>query len=243
MVPHIAKEVPVDLKQLLKIVKRWVWLGAIPVIVVALVLAVSYQSPPGAYQVVLRFTTGSEPAATLSTDYDRYYAWLTSEYIANGLAVFARTGHYARGVADRLAEVDIHVSPDAIQNAVVTDNTQSILVVYLTWPDPTQAVAVAEAVSAELLETGPRYYPQMQGVGLVAHQADNPRATLLAPGLRSQLLGPALRLLLAAAVGAGLMLAAHFIDPWVRDPADIAAQELDLLGIIPRTGSGARKRH
>ena len=230
-----------DPRQLLKIARRWAWLGAIPVIVVALMLALTYQSPPGAYQVVLRFTTGSEPAADLSPDYDRYYAWLTSEYVANGLAVFAQTGHFARGVADRLAGTGIHVAPEAIQGALVTDNVQSVLVLYLIWPDADQAIAVAEAISAELLETSPQYYPQMQGVGLVAHQADVPRATLLAPGLRTQLLGPALRLALAAALGAALMLAAHFVDPWIREAADIDAADLRLLGTIPRVRSGPRR--
>jgi hypothetical protein len=223
-----------DQRQLLKIARRWAWLGALPVIVVALMLAITYQPPPSAYQVVLRFTTGSEPAADLSPDYDRYYAWLTSEYVANGLAVFARTGHFARGAADRLAGNGIHVAPEAIQAALTTDNVQSVLVVYLIWPEAEQAISVAEAISAELLDAGPQYYPQMQGVGLVAHQADIPRATLLAPGLRTQLVGPALRLALAAAMGAALMLAAHFVDPWIREAADVDDQDLRLLGTIPR---------
>jgi hypothetical protein len=229
-----------DLKQLLKITKRWAWLGALPVIVVALVLAVTYQAPSGAYQVILRFTTGSEPAAELSPNYDRYYAWLASEYVANGLAMFARTGHFARGAADRLAATGIHVAPEAIQGALVTDNVQSVLVLYLTWPDPDQAIAVAEAISAELLETAPRYYPQMQGVGPVAQQADTARANPMAPGLRAQLLGPALRLALAAALGAGLMLAAHFVDPWIREPADIDVGNIELLGVIPRVSPSRR---
>jgi hypothetical protein len=230
-----------DLKLLLKILRRWAWLGALPVIVVALVLGATYRSPPVTYQVVLRFTAGTEPAADLSPDYDRYYAWLTSEYIANGLADFAQMSHFARGVADRLVASDIHVPPEAVQGALVTDNAQSVLVVYLMWPDPNQAIAVAEAVSAELLETGPQYFPQMQGIGLVAQQADIPRALPMAPGLRTQLLGPALRLLIALALGAGLMLAAHFVDPWVREPSDMANWELDLVGIIPRSGSERRK--
>jgi capsular polysaccharide biosynthesis protein len=229
-----------DLIQLLKIAKRWLWLGAIPVVVVALYLGLTYQPPPTTYQVVLRFTAGSEPAADLSPDYDRYYAWLTSEYIANGLADFAQTSHFARGVADRLAERDIIVPPEAVQGALVTDNAQSVAVIYLTWPDPEQAVAVAEAVSAELVEVGPRYFPQMQNVGLVAQQADIARALPMAPGLRTQLLGPALRLALALALGAGLVLLAHFIDPWIHEPADITALNLEVVGIIPRVRPGHR---
>lgn len=232
-----------DLQQLAKIIRRWGWLGAIPVIVVGLMLAVSYQPPSGTYQVTMRFTAGSVPADPLSPDYDRYYAWLSSEYIANGLADFAMTSYFARGVADRLEEAGIPVAPEAIQSAIVTDNAQSMLEVRLTWPDADQSVAVAEAVSAELLEAGPVFYPQMQGVGFVAQQVDVPHPVRVAPGLRSQLMGSALRLALAFVTGAGLILAAHYIDPWLREPTELTEQGLDIVGAIPRTSARQSVKH
>jgi len=225
-----------ELKQIFRIARRWWWLGLTPVVVVASYLATTYQTPATSYQVILRFTAGSEPSPELSPDHDRYYAWLASEYIANGLADLATTSGFSQAVSERLADQQIAVPPQAIQGALITDNAQSVLVVYLTWPDPQQAVAIAEAVGAELLENGPGYYPQMDNVGSVARLADIPVAIPLPPSLRAQLLGPAIRLAIAAAAGIGLICLTHYLDPRLREVGDLKAAGLRVLGSIPRTG-------
>jgi len=225
-----------ELKKILRIAGRWWWLGLTPVVVVAAYLVTTYQTPATSYQVILRFTTGSEPSPELSPDHDRYYAWLASEYIANGLADLATTSGFNQAVAQRLADQQISVAPQAIQGALVTDNAQSVLVVYLTWPDPQQAVAIAEAVGAELLESGPGYYPQMDNVGSVARLADIPVAIPLPPSLGAQLLGPAIRLAIAAAAGIGLICLTHYLDPRVREAGDLQSTGLRILGSIPRAG-------
>ena len=79
------------------IVRRW-WLVLAPLAVVAVVMGATYRRPPTSYQVVLRCAAGTT-CAGLSVDYDRYYPWLTSEYIANGLADVAETGVFAQAVA------------------------------------------------------------------------------------------------------------------------------------------------
>jgi len=224
-----------ELKQILRIAWRWWWLGIIPVVVVAAYLALTYQTPATSYQVILRFTAGSEPSPELSPDHDRYYAWLASEYIANGLADLATTSRFSQAVAERLADQQITVPPQAIQGALITDNAQSVLVVYLTWPDPQQAVAIAEAVGTELLESGPGYYPQMDDVGSVARLADIPVAIPLPPSLRAQILGPAIRLVIASAAGIGLICLAHYLDPRVRGAGELQAAGFRVLGSIPRT--------
>jgi len=224
-----------ELKQIFRIAWRWWWLGLLPIVVVAAHLALTYQTSATSYQVILRFTTGSEPSPELSPDHDRYYAWLASEYIANGLADLATTSGFSQAVAERLAGRQITVSPQAIQGALVTDNAQSVLVVYFTWPDPQQAVAIAEAVGTELLESGPGYYPQMDDVGSVARLADIPVAIPLPPSLRAQILGPAIRLVIAFAAGIGLICLAHYLDPRVREADDLQAAGFRVLGSIPRT--------
>jgi capsular polysaccharide biosynthesis protein len=225
-----------ELKRIFRIAWRWWWLGLTPVVVVAAYLAATYQRPATSYQVILRFTTGSEPSPELSPDHDRYYAWLASEYIANGLADLATTSGFNQAVTQRLADRQITVAPQAIQGALVTDNAQSVLVVHLTWPDPQQAVAIAEAVGAELLESGSDYYPQMDNVGSVARLADIPIAIPLRPSLGAQLLGPAIRMAIAAATGIGLICLTHYLDPRVRETGDLRAAGLRVLGSIPRAG-------
>jgi len=79
------------------LIRRW-WLVLAPVAAVILYVAVTYVPPGPVYQVVMRFAAGTRPAS-LSEDYDRYYPWLTSEYVANGLADVAETGAFAQAVA------------------------------------------------------------------------------------------------------------------------------------------------
>ncbi len=212
--------------------RRW-WLVVVPVLVVALYALVTYSPPGMAYLVVMRFAAGTEPAG-LSEDYDRYYPWLTSEYVANGLADVAVTGVFAQALSSRLAETGREIPPAAIQPAIVTDNVQSILVVYLTWPDAEQIIAVAEAIIAELTENGAAYFPQLEGVEPAVRLLDEPSPVPLSPGLRSQLMGPAVKIGLAAVVGVALALLWHYVDPTVREAAELEALGLNVLVKVPR---------
>ncbi|HHE72850.1 MAG TPA: hypothetical protein ENL34_11290 [Chloroflexi bacterium] len=223
-----------ELRGILGMVRQWWWLGLIPVLVVVAMLAFTYTPPPQTYQVVLRFATGGTPPPTLSPDYDRYYAWLSSEYIANGLADLATTSAFASAVATRLTSEGLNITADALQAAIATDNAQSMLVVYITWSDADQVVRIARAVGDTLLELGPTYYPQMMGIGTVARWADQITANPVAPSLRNRLLAPAVRLGLAVAIGAALILTAHYLDAYVRDPQTLTQQGLPVLGAIPR---------
>lgn len=214
------------------LLRRW-WLVVVPALVVLIHTGITYHPPATAYQTVMRFAVGTTPAG-LSPSYDRYYPWLTSEYIANGLADVAETGVFAQAVAVRLAEEGIGVEPAAIQGAIVTDNAQSILVVYLSWPDAAQSRLVAQAVAEELSQNGAAYYPQLARLDAPVRLLDEPNPVPLPPGLRAQLLGPGVRLGLALAVGIGLALLWHYLDPTVRDPEELEEMGLTVLARIPR---------
>ena len=202
-------------------------------VVVAVYVAAAYAPPGPVYQVVMRFTAGTKPAG-LSEDYDRYYSWLTSEYIANGLADAADGNIFAQAVAARLVAAGHEITPAAIQPAIVTDNAQSILVVYLTWPDAEQIVALAEAVSAELTTNGAAYFPQLEGIEPAVRQQDTPTPVSLSPGLRAQLMGPAIKIGLAASLGVALALLWHYLDPTIREAAELEELGLAVLAEIPR---------
>jgi len=212
--------------------RRW-WLVVAPVIVVILYVATTYAPPGSVYQVVMRFAAGTKPAG-LSEDYDRYYPWLTSEYIASGLADVAETGAFAQAVASHLAAAGHQIAPDALQSAIVTDNAQSILVVYLTWPDEAQIVAIADAVTAELTGRGGVYFPQLEGIEPAVRPLDRPAPALLPPGLRAQLTGPVIKIGLAAGLGVALAFLWHYLDPTVHEAAELEDLGLVVLAEIPR---------
>jgi capsular polysaccharide biosynthesis protein len=214
------------------LLRRW-WLVVAPVVVVVVYVVATYAPPVTSYRVVMRFSAGSVPAG-LSVDYDRYYPWLTSEYIANGLADVAETGVFAQAVAGRLAEAGHDVAPGAVQGAIVTDNAQSILVVYLTWPDPQQIVALAEAITEELTQNGGAYYPQLEDLEPVVRRLDEPAPTPLPPSLRAQVMGPTIRVGLALFVGVGLAFLWHYLDPTVHEAEELEKLGWEVLARIPR---------
>jgi len=224
----------VEIRQLLKILLRWWWLALIPAVIVGGYTVLTYQRPGTPYQTMMRFAAGSEPAATLSPDYDRYYAWLSSEYIANALADIAVTGTFADNVALRLAQEGLAIDARAIQGAIASDNVQSVFVIYVTWPNAEQLPHVADAISAELTENGAAYFPQLRAAGSVARRVDPPQTTPLPPSLRTQLLGPGLRVALALAVGIGLVALAHYFDPMVRERAELEALGIQVLNTVPK---------
>ena len=212
------------------LLRRW-WLVVTPLILVVAYVAVTYAPPPTPYRVVMRFSAGTDPAG-LSLDYDRYYPWLTSEYIANGLADVAETGAFAQAVTERLEGRDL--SPGAVQGAIVTDNAQSILVVYLTWGNPEGALALADAVTEELTENSGAYYPQLEGLRPAVRRLDEPNPVPMPPGLRAQLMGPAVKVALALFVGVGLAFLWHYLDPTIHEAATVEAMGVSVLARIPR---------
>lgn len=214
------------------LIRRW-WLVLAPVLVVLVHTVVTYQSPPPTFQVVMRFAAGTTPAG-LSVDYDRYYPWLASEYIANGLEDVAETGAFARAVAARLASQGVSADPNAIQAHVATDSAQSILVIYLNWPDAERARQVAEAIAEELTQNGSAYFPQLDDLDPAVTALDQPVAAPMPPSLRAQLMGPAIRLLVGLTAGIGLALLWHYLDPTVRERDELEELGVGVLGQIPR---------
>mgnify|MGYP000048520738 CR=1 FL=1 len=217
-----------------KIFIRWWWLAAIPVIIVAGYVGLTWQRPPISYQVIMRFMAGGEPPTELSVDYDRYHTWLSSEYIARGLANVIETGTFANAVAQRLADKNLEIAAPSIQGAIVSDYAESVMVVYLVWPDAEQIVAVAEALSEEVTQNSAAYLPQMSGIGVVARRVDDPVPAAMPPSLRAQLVGPSIRLILASAVGLGLVFIAHYLDPMTREQAEVEALGIPVLNSIPK---------
>jgi capsular polysaccharide biosynthesis protein len=214
--------------------RRW-WLALLPALVVVAHTAYTWNQPPTVYQAYMNFSAGLPPEEkSESYTYDGYYAWLTSEYVANGLADVAVTGTFARAVSSRLAETGREIPPTAIQPAIVTDNAQSILVVYLTWRDVEQIVVVADAITAELTENGAAYFPQLEGIEPGVRLLDPPAPVSLPPGLRTQLMGPAIKIGLALVVGVALALLWHYLDPTVHEAAELEHLEINVLAEIPR---------
>ena len=171
------------------LIRRW-WLVLAPVLVVGVYILLTYSAPQPAYSVVMQFATGTPPSG-LSEDYDRFYSWRTSEYIAGGLSDVAKTGVFAQAIADRLESVYPDIEAGSIQAGISTDYTRSILVIYLSYGDGALASAIASAIAEEVTANAAAYFPQVEDVEPAARLLDAPAPMEVWPSRVEQLLDPA----------------------------------------------------
>lgn len=222
-----------ELRHYWKVIRRRWPFALIPVLVVLAVGMATYQPPPTGYNVGVRFIVGQPPSpGAAEADEQRYYNWLTSEYIVNGLADWSQGNRFAQLVSAELADQGHDIPAGAIQGSLVADNARSQLVVYLTFGDAEQLAVITEAVITVLTEQNADGLPQLGGETAVLVQLDDPIINPNPAGLRSQLDLP-LRLAIALATGLGLALLVEYFDPTLRDREDIASLGLGLLAEIP----------
>lgn len=215
------------------VIRRW-WILLIPVIAMILFSAINYHPPSLSYKVTMRFAAGLPPERTAGAfNYERYYTWLSSEYMANGFADVARTSIFAQNIAQRLIPQGLSINAGQIQGALSSDQKQSIMAVYITWPDAAQAVQIGEAISAEFSENGLSYWPQISTAGAPpVVQLDRPVAEPFTASLKDRFDLP-VRLILAVIVGIALTFLVHFVDPFLHDRQEIEHLGIKVISVLP----------
>ncbi len=219
-----------ELRTLLKILRRYWYFVLIPPLVVALFTIVTYRAPAPGYTTTLRFAVGYAPEQQTTSLYDRKYpAWLTSEYIAGGLSDWAKTGDFAQAVAH---EVGDNISAGEVASAIVSDHLRSIVVLYLSGGDADQLTAIGAAAIKVLQTRNNVVFPQ-NGEGATVTALDDVVVAPAPPSLRARLDIP-IRIALAVAFGVVLAFVAHYFDPRLRDRSDVEALGFTIVGEIPK---------
>ncbi|MCA9959696.1 MAG: hypothetical protein KC443_11715 [Anaerolineales bacterium] len=211
--------------------RRWP-LVVIPAVIVLGVALATYQSPAAVYTVGVRFIVAQEPVTTAATvQEERYYNWLTSEYVVNGLTDWVNGRNFATAVSAQLAKEGLDIPAGAIQP--VADNTRSMLTLSLTAGDAEALAAIMRAAITVLVTQNAAALPQLGGETAVIVPLDEPIVNQVSAGLRAQLDLP-LRVILALGAGVGLALLVEYLDPTVRTRAQVEELGLPILGDIPR---------
>jgi len=214
------------------ITRRWL-LVAVPLVLVLIFTLLTYRRPPPAFNVGVQFLVSQPPSpASASADEQRYYAWLTSEYVVNGLTDWVKGGQFAEAVSDQLSKQGLDVPAGAVQGGLAADNARSMLTVSLTYGDAAVLGAMMEAVIMVLTEQNAAALPQLGGEPAILVQLGQPIVNQISAGLRSQLDLP-LRVMLALGGGIGLSLLAEYLDPTIRDRDDLARLGLAVMAEIP----------
>lgn len=211
--------------------RRWL-LAVIPAVIVIAVSLLTYEPPAQMYNTGVRFIVGQPltPAAS-QEDEERYYAWLASEYVVNGLTDWVRGNSFSAAVSQELADQGLEVAPFEI--GIAADNARSMLTLSINHSDPERLAAIMAATITVLTEQNAEALPQLGGQPAVLTQLDAPTVNPIAAGIRSQLDLP-LRVVIALGLGIGLALAVEYLDPRIHDRAALQELELEILGEIPK---------
>jgi capsular polysaccharide biosynthesis protein len=208
--------------------RRWL-IVVIPAMIVLAVGLATYTEPADVYNVGVRFLVGQPLAAASNTDEQRYYNWLTSEYIVNGLTDWVRGTEFATAVSAELANEGLNIPPLAIR--VFPDNVRSMLTLSMNHSSTNELNSMMTAVQKVLIEQNA--LPQLGGVKVTIVPLDAIHINQIPPSLRAQLDLP-LRIALALAAGIGLALLAEYLDPTIRERDELAGLGLEIMGEIPK---------
>ena len=223
-----------ELRHYWQIIKRRWLLILIPVVVVFVLTVATYQKPPTYYNVGMHYLVSQEPSSeAANADEQRYYNWLTSEYIVNGLTDWVKGGEFATAVSAELAADGWQIPPGAIQGSLAADNIRSKLEISLNNPDPEALAAMMAAVTAVVQEQNSAALPQLGGETAVIVPLSEPVVNPISPGIRSQLDLP-VRILVALIAGVGLALLVEYLDPTIRESRELETIGLTILGEIPK---------
>lgn len=222
-----------ELKRYWRVIRRRWWL---PTLLVLLTFAfqATRPSPPPTFVATMRFLVGVQPEAVPPDvyGYDRYYTWLTAEYLADDLAQVVGGSAFAARVSERLAREGIQVPAGAIQGSTQTGKMHRLLTVTVTWPHPQELSLIAQAVAETVEEDTALFFPQTFAYGAQAVLVDGPHVNPVVPGFRDRLEGP-VRLALALLVGLGLVFLWHYLDDRIWDREDLRELQLPLLAEVP----------
>jgi capsular polysaccharide biosynthesis protein len=213
--------------------RRWP-LVLIPALIVLAIGLLTYRAPVPGYSAGVRFIVGQPPTpSTDLEDEERYYNWLTSEYIVNGLTDWVRGGAFATAVSQDLAQRGVQVPAAAIQGGLAADNARSMLTISVVGNSTPTVAEIMDSVIAVLTTQNAEALPQLGGETALLTQLDQPVVNQVPTGIRDQLELP-VRLLLALAAGVGLALLVEYLDPTIRARDEVQELGLGVLAEIPR---------
>lgn len=222
-----------ELRLYWKIIRRRLWLivGLLAVVGASYLLYAPQATP--SYVATMRFVVGIQPqqAPPDVYTYDRYYTWLTAEYLVDDLAEVVKSQAFAADVAN-LAGVSLPVG--AIQGATAAGKLHRILTVSVTWPNQEELARIANAIEQNLAQHGGKYFAQLSTDPAIVSVIDAPTIFQPGPSLRQRLDLP-LRLMLALMAGILAAFLLDYLDTMVREPADLEQLGLPIIAEIPAT--------
>lgn len=230
-----------ELKAYACIVRRYLWLVlGLPLVVLAISLGLQVlRGPqPQLYRATISLLIDVPPLPVEpGMGFDpRQSAAEAAEFLVDDFSQFVTKEAFARLVSQQLAEQGIEIPAGAINASESSERRHRVVTLWVTWPDPQEAAAIARA-AGEVAQTGIDEYFARSGVVTVIQE---PIVAPVAPPLQQRLELP-LRVLLALLVGLGAAFLLDYLDDSVRTAEEAEALlDAPVLGEIPANPSRRR---
>ncbi len=241
-----------EIGRYLEIIRRRWWLAALTTLAALLVAGLLAYRGAAAYKATVRVAVSTPPAEgcagrpvlgpdgqpVRTFDYDcNYYAWLSSEYLADDLSQIIQSQSFAEDVGAILGE---SVDPKAISDVVRTRKTHRILTITITANTFQRAQQLGDAIVQALRSQPGKYLAQLAAQDGQIVVIDPPQ-TQRGDGPGAVAAGIGIAGLLGLFAGFALIFTVDFFDPTVRDSHDVERTlGLPILGEIPAEGAGRR---
>lgn len=224
-----------ELRQYWAVIRRWWWIPVATVLLVAVLTLVStqpWQPKAPSYTTSLSFSIGLKPENPDDGE-ENYYTALASEYLIDDLSEVVRGSEFANAVSQRLQAQGITIPSGALQGSTQAGKLHRILTVGITWGNPDQLSAIADAVAQTIEADTSTFMPRLFAQSGAAYLVDRGGLGVVGPGLRQQLEFP-LKLLIALAAGIALAFLVDYLDDRIRGREDIEKLGLTVIGEIPK---------
>ena len=223
-----------ELRQYWQVIYRRWWIIVSLVLVVLLISMLTRPTRAPVYVASMRFMMGLEPE-TANGDYytyDKYYTWLTAEYLVDDVSELVRSGAFAQAVSERLGSAGITMPGGAIQGSTQAGTLHRILTVSITWGNAEQLAHIANAVVAVLPGEIAKHFAQVGTSGVYASLIDPPAVGGVGASLREKMDIP-IRMLLALIAGLALAFVLDYLDDSVRNKGELESSGVTVLAEIP----------
>lgn len=229
-----------ELKTYVHIVWRRVWIPVVLTLFVLVLSVLSQNVSAASYSATMRFVVGlrPEPRSGDYYTYDRYYTWLTAEYLIDDLAEVVRSASFAGRVHEQLTSTAEWASGSTGLTGAILGSTSSgklhrILTVTITWNDPDQLADIANAVSRTLAEHASDFFPLSGQDRIEAQLIDPPAIGEVRASFTERLQLP-IRLALALIAGIVLTFVLYYFDDTIQGRDDLVEIGLPVLTQVPR---------
>ncbi len=226
-----------ELKQYWQIVWRRAWIPVLLVAVVAAASQLTMRAPATTYSTSMRFTVRVMPQPGVDQyNYDGYYEWLASEYLADDLTAIVNSQAFAADVNRHLAEMGspVQIPPGTVGGVTFGEKQHRVLRINLTWDSAAELADIAPAVLRAMEEDSANYLNPPGAPDALVRAIDLPAPPTANPRSLTERLQLPVRLLLALGAGIALAFLLDYLDDSVWNKAELEAMGISVLAEVPK---------